>query len=664
MTRLLIECFQCAVISIFRSIDGIFTVFSNLKNQKAAEVQSVKSALYNVGVLVCLAALAGVFLVLLPFLNPLFWAFLFGAVLFPAKKKLAKAINLFIEELETTDTPIALGVVVFPFNGMMKVGEFITMFLITHIKVIAFGLCAMLSLRISVHYVPSELIGTVLNIAMWFHNFCAAFIGALNLKIILMLVAVHATAVLALWTPALAKIFTFCGQVLWILVAAFLCSFLGSLQIPAFILAMVYGAVGFSYDNELFGSFKKVLVKEPPIPNVPADETQLIHATPMGRLLKTRTHLSEIKQKMQLSFQQEARSHPAAAKKEVELESDTYFKILFYACTATVLWHQLWILFMCFIPISCFGGKELFKALGLWNFIEDQWRNNYELKLHSWVEPRRNALFPVCWSGVVTLNSKLHKFSCEKLKSFVDDISSIVMILLLIFGATFLGVFFFFQIYSETIAVAQLGSNLINRTLTHRPELVEMLPINMQSMNDVIDNAYKYSRGTIESYLDSLFNQTNPEVASKLKQQILSVWDRLVQSYMDRNNEGVGPRVGVESVLTTLDEIVATSGGETFASSIKLPLTNIISVTYTGLFAWGKSNLGMLMELSDSLWIVLKANLSLLFSTFTTLFSVLVGSGHAMIKFLFNTVSINNAITWGKGRGVGAALTIKPQCGD
>lgn len=44
------------------------------------------------------------------------------------------------------------------------------------------------------------------------------------------------------------------------------------------------------------------------------------------------------------------------------------------------------------------------------------------------------------------------------------------------------------------------------------------------------------------------------------------------------------------------------------------------------------------MEVSDSLWIVLKANLNLLLSTVTTLFSVVLGGGHAMLTFLFNTI--------------------------
>lgn len=101
------------------------------------------------------------------------------------------------------------------------------------------------------------------------------------------------------------------------------------------------------------------------------------------------------------------------------------------------------------------------------------------------------------------------------------------MILALIVAVIFLSVFSVVQIYSETIAVAQLGSNLVNRTLAHRPDLIEMLPIDMKSMDDIIDNAYKYGRSTIEDYVDGIFNETDPTQAVKLKGQILSVWDRL-----------------------------------------------------------------------------------------------------------------------------------------
>lgn len=48
----------------------------------------------------------------------------------------------------------------------------------------------------------------------------------------------------------------------------------------------------------------------------------------------------------------------------------------------------------------------------------------------------------------------------------------------------------------------------------------------------------------------------------------------------------------------------------------------------------------MLLEVADSLWILLRTNLTLLASAIGTLVSVILGGGHAVLKFLFHTVSI------------------------
>jgi hypothetical protein len=47
-------------LSLSRSIDGIFTVFANLKNQRTGEVEKpLKSAFYNIALLVLLSAFVG-----------------------------------------------------------------------------------------------------------------------------------------------------------------------------------------------------------------------------------------------------------------------------------------------------------------------------------------------------------------------------------------------------------------------------------------------------------------------------------------------------------------------------------------------------------------------------------------------------------------------------
>lgn len=623
------------VVTIFRSIDGIFTVFANLKNQKTGEVDKpLKQALFNVGIIIGVATIFGVFLVLGPFLRPLLWAFLFGAVLFPAKKKLSCAINSWILAIEKNEIPIAVGIAMFPFNRVLKLGEFFTRWLIKHFKVLFIGFGCIVFTQLAIRYVPSELLNIVANIVLWNQALFEKVVGTLNTTFFISILVAYAIAVALLYNSSSSLAFTMLGQALWIFVIAYLSSFLGSLQTPVFVCCIIYGIVGYIADESndgirLFGKVKKLVIAEPSpdTSTTEPDPSASNESSPpqMGRLLKTRHHLSEIKHKMQLSLHHEEKEPEKnfSTTKEKELESNVYFKALFYACGATVAWNHAWIPLLCSIPVLSYAVKQTLQVFGLWSYLDDKWTNDYSKVFDDWLAPRRSALIPFWLPSLVRLNLKVHNFVCTKLKSFVDDISAIVMIVLLVFGVILLGVFFFFQIYSETIAVATLGSNLINRTLTHRPDLVEMLPINMQSMNDVIDNLYKYSRGTIEDYIDNVFNQTNPEQAQKLKVQILSVWDRLIQSYMDRNNEGMGPRVPSESVLTTIDEIVATSG-----------------LTFTGIFAWAQSNLGVLMEVSDSLWIVVKANINILFSTFTTLFSVLLGGGHAMIKFLFNTVSV------------------------
>lgn len=566
----------------FRSVDGILTLFSNLKNQKTGEVEKpLKNALYNIGVLIILGALLGVFFVLLPFLNPLLWAFLVGAVLFPAKKKLSVLINAWISRIDKDEVPIFVGIATIPINVLDCTGEIITLWLMNHIKILLIGLGSIISLQLTIYFVPAELFTTIVNITMYFHQVFGRIVGLLPPSLMIVLVISYIISVVIMWKSETAQLFNIVGQSFWMFLVAYLCSFFGAFQIPAFIAATIYLIIGIIYDesNEHSDSFISKTVKtlfhaketesqdddnDSSVRMAPQNEMEF-PLTPMGRIMKTKSQLTEIKQRMQLNLHQEhQRQQQKAPKtaKETELESDVYFKILFYACLATIIWNHLWIIFLCFIPISFYSLKLLFNVMGLWNFAEEKWRNNYRKVVHDYIEPRRSALVPIWLPGVRQLNKKLNKIFCMKLKSFVDDISAVIMILFLIVAVVFVSIFFFFQVYSETITVAQLGSNLINRTLTHRPDLVEMLPINMQSMNDIIDNAYKYSRSTIEDYLDNTFNGTDSEQSLKLKTQILSVWDRLIQSYMDRNSEGMGPRVPSDSVLETIDEIVTTSGGE------------------------------------------------------------------------------------------------------
>lgn len=58
-----------------------------------------------------------------------------------------------------------------------------------------------------------------------------------------------------------------------------------------------------------------------------------------------------------------------------------------------------------------------------------------------------------------------------------------------------------------------------------------------------------------------------------------------------------------------------------------------------------KTNIGMLLEVTDSVWLIVKQNLNILTSIVGTMLSMLLGGGHAVITFLVNSVCRNHKQT-------------------
>lgn len=81
------------------------------------------------------------------------------------------------------------------------------------------------------------------------------------------------------------------------------------------------------------------------------------------------------------------------------------------------------------------------------------------------------------------------------------------------------------------------------------------------SLDNVIENAYQYGRHGIETYVDEFLKDADKEQRRKLKDQILSIWDRLIQYWMDRQ-KGIthGPSVPPTAISDSIGEIVYNEG--------------------------------------------------------------------------------------------------------
>ena len=67
----------------------------------------------------------------------------------------------------------------------------------------------------------------------------------------------------------------------------------------------------------------------------------------------------------------------------------------------------------------------------------------------------------------------------------------------------------------------------------------------------------------------------------------------------------------------------------------------------TVLVNYGRENIGSIFSILDSIWTILKGNLSLVFKSTTAILSVLMGGGTAILNFFVNGVKIYFTINYG-----------------
>lgn len=82
------------------------------------------------------------------------------------------------------------------------------------------------------------------------------------------------------------------------------------------------------------------------------------------------------------------------------------------------------------------------------------------------------------------------------------------------------------------------------------------------SLDNVIENAYQYGRHYIETYVDEFLKDADKEQRRKLKDQILSIWDRMIQYWMDKQKRFTshGPLVPSTAISDSIGEIVYNEG--------------------------------------------------------------------------------------------------------
>lgn len=204
--------------------------------------------------------------------------------------------------------------------------------------------------------------------------------------------------VMVYWTKSKSFYFVLAGQSIWFMLLAYSCSFLGALQVPALVIAITYSTVGFVYNIKYGEDADETTLSETKNQSVFERcahfwDSPIIKSTPNRQLSTpvaghpsavqsissptafppddTADPTAVLKNKLELNLKTAtAKSTPIELDNQLSTsQSAIYFKVLFLACLVTILYKQLIVLALSFIPILIYMARNLIVTFGIKEYL-------------------------------------------------------------------------------------------------------------------------------------------------------------------------------------------------------------------------------------------------------------------------------------------------------
>uniref|UniRef100_V9IG83 Transmembrane protein C9orf5 n=2 Tax=Apis cerana TaxID=7461 RepID=V9IG83_APICE len=311
-----------------------------------------------------------------------------------------------------------------------------------------------------------------------------------------------------------------------------------------------------------------------------------------------------------------------------KVDTDKYMYGTLYACIGMLFWKHRWMIYILIIPIAFYIIKQLSSYFGLWKMIENQY-NIIKQIIKTWCIKRHQALLPANIRGLYKFGIIIDEKLTKILKASVDSVVTIAVIFGLLIFTTCTSIFITIQVYTEGMHLIHITGEILNSSLMNNPD-IDWLPEHWEdSVNSVLDNAYTYGRSAISDGIKGLVRDLDATKADQMEKKVLELWDRLYQAWMMSNVDSdlIGP---------TVDVTVAYSVWESFKESFgKTPLQLF---NMTGIQNFIKENIGIFMSVLDSIWNIVKGNMSVILTIFTELFYIILMSGTAVFNFVLSMV--------------------------